>query len=145
MADKPMVKICSWCQKINIPDMKAYAATVPDKIKEEMKVVSEQVEANRENITFSHGACVPHAIQTYKTMAGMTEEKLKGFINKMSKSGPPECLVEDTPEAQALRHAYMKGLFTKELMQQALQKQQGDNNQITERLQVLAGIRKLHA
>lgn len=145
MADKPMVRMCSWCQQINGKNMAAQAATIPAKIKEEMKVVDEQVRANKDNFTFTHGVCIPHVIQTYSTIPNMTEEKLKSIVDKVQKSDPPPCLVEDTPEMAALRHAYMRGLFTKESMQQAIQTQQSGSAQLTERLQVLAGIRNLHA
>lgn len=143
MADKPMVRICSWCQKINNEGMEAYAATVPDKIKQEMKVVSAQVKINQENFTFTHGTCIPHVVQSYREMK-IPEERIKLMVDKFKDDAPP-CLVEDTPESQALRHAYMKGLFTKEQIEQAFEKQKGENDKITERFQVLAGIHKFHA
>ena len=141
--DKPMVRICSWCQGINNKGMENFANTIPENVKKEMAMVDAQVKANQENFTFSHGTCLPHVVQSFKEMK-IPEEKIKLMVDKVKGDAPP-CLVEDTTESQSLRHAYMKGLFTKELIQQALEKQKGENDKITERLQVLAGIRKLHA
>ena len=143
MADKPMVRMCSWCQGINNKGMEKFASTVPDNIKKELGVVDTQVKANQGNFTFSHGACIPHVVQSFRDM-NLPEERIKLMLDKAKGNAPP-CLVCDTPESQALRHAYMKGLFTKEQMEQAIEKQKSDNTTITERLQVLSGIRKLHA
>ena len=145
MADKQMIRMCSWCQRINKPNMVEQSLSIPAKIKEEMKVVDEQVKVHKDNFAFTHGVCIPHAIQAYKDAPGMTEDRLKIIVDKVGKSDPPPCLVEDTPEMEALRHAYMRGLFTKELMQQALQQKQGANDKITERFQVLSGISKFYA
>jgi hypothetical protein len=108
-----------------------------------MKVVDAQVKANKDNFVFSHGTCLPHIVQTYRGMK-IPEERIKLMVDKAKGDAPP-CLVANTPESQALRHAYMKGLFTKEQMEQAVEKQKGANDSITERFQVLAGIRKFHA
>jgi hypothetical protein len=143
MADKPMVRICSWCQGINNDGMKNFASTIPENVREEMKVVDAQVKANQGNFVFSHGTCLPHVVQSFREMK-IPEERIKLMVDKVKGDAPP-CLVADTQESQALRHAYMKGFFTKEQMEQAVEKQKGANDNITERFQVLAGIRKFHA
>lgn len=142
---KEMVVICAWCQQINDKGMEKFAETVPDEIKKEMQVVSDQVKANHEKYTFSHGTCLPHLIQMYRDMPNMTQEKLDGIIQKFKGQTPPVCLVCDTEQSKALRHAYMKGLFTVEDMKNALQAQKDQEQKLTERFQVLAGIRNLHA
>ena len=139
MTNKPTVRMCSWCQTINNEDMKKYAVHVPQKIKDEMKIVDGQVKINRHNFVFTHGACIPHVTKAYSLVPGMTKEKLQSFVVGLKNDAPP-CLIEDTPKAQFLRKAYMKGLFTPELVQQALHKQKQDNQKITERFKKLAGL-----
>jgi hypothetical protein len=141
MADKPMVRICSWCQQINLKQFARYASNIDPKVLTELAEVDKQVKANQNNFTFTHGVCVPHFIQSYKEIPGMTDDKLKPMIQKLETGGPPPCLITD----DATRHAFARGLFTPEMVKQYQQAQQGDNNQITERFQVLAGIRKFHA
>lgn len=135
---KPEVRICSWCQQINSPQFALYAINIDQKVKDEMKVVDEQVRAHDEkDFSFSHGICLPHLIQMYKKQPKMTDEKLKLAIHqsKTQKGGPIPCLLTN----DSLRHAYMRGLFTPELIQQAAQYQ--ENEEIIERFKKLAGIR----
>lgn len=137
MADKPMVTICSWCQKINDPQFTQFGAGVDTKVKEELKIVDQQVKANGDKFTFSHGVCVPHAIQSYKEIPGMTKDRLKTIVDKMAQGNPPPNLVENEP----LRHAYMKGLFTPELIQQATKEKHALQLEFRQRFKKLAGLR----
>jgi hypothetical protein len=131
---KPIVNICSYCQKINQPNMVSYAKDIDQTIKNEMKVVDEQVIANQDKYSFTHGICRPHTIQTLRAIPYMTTERLKSMMDKKSQNpNTPPCLLQDEP----LRHAYMKGLFTKEDIETVNQ----SNQQITERFKTLAGIK----
>jgi hypothetical protein len=128
---KPTVRVCSWCQRINSPEL---SGNVDQQIKDEMKVVDSQIKANHDNFHFTHGICLLHLTQMYKDMP----EKLGPVLRKaeLEKGGPVPCLLTDTN----LRHAYMRGLFTPRLMKQALKNQQQAKTELTERLKKLAGI-----
>ena len=139
MADKPIVQICSWCQKINSPENAQYANSIDHKIRDELKVVDQQIKANTDKFSFTHGACIPHLIQSYKAI-GMTDDQLKPIIKKTEMRNPPECLITN----EAVRHAFMKGLFTPELVKQQNDALQQSNNQIKERFQVLSGLKNLY-
>ena len=137
---KVIVPVCAYCQKINDENMRAFAQGIDQKVKDEMKVVNAQIQKpeNKEKHSFSHGTCQDHAIQNMKTIPGMTPERLDSFIQKMKQSpNQTPCLLKD----EALRHAFMKGLFTKEEIQQAHQSTQQSNQQLTERFKKLAGIK----
>ena len=136
MADKSVVLICSWCQRINDPQLAKFAVGIDTKIKKEMSVVDEKVRKNLSKFTFSHGICVPHIIQLYREQ-GQTKSQIELMVKNLTAKGQiVPSLIEDAP----LRHAYMRGLFTPELMQQAQQHQQKDNEKLTERFKTLAGI-----
>jgi len=135
---KPIVRICAHCQQINVERMKRFAMGISQKIKDEMKVVDEKVNENREKYSFTHTMCVPHGIQQYQSIPGMTKERINSLIDKYkSNNTPAPCLIEDTPEAEKLRQSYMMGLFTDE----EVQSQQQSNHQLVERFKTLAGIK----
>ena len=137
---KFIVAVCAYCQKINDESMRAFAQGIDQKVKDEMKEVNAQIQKpeNKEKHSFSHGTCRDHAIQNIKTIPGMTPERIHSFIEKMNQSpNQTPCLLKD----EALRHAYMRGLFTKEEIQQAQQSTQQSNQQLTERFKKLAGIK----
>ena len=134
----PIVMVCSYCQKINDANMQRFAQDIDQEVKNEMKVVDEKIKENKNNFQFSHGICREHTIQNLKTIPGMTPERIQSFINKAGQNpNIPQCLLKDTP----LRHAFMKGLFTKEQLQQAHQSTHQSNLQLTERFKKLAGIK----
>lgn len=137
MAEKPMVRICSWCQKINDPQYAEQAAGLDTKVKEEMKEVDRKVKESENNFTFSHGICLPHTIQVYKAMPGMTEDRIKMVIQKAEQGNPPPCLITNEP----LRHAFMKGLFTPEMIQQATKEKHRLQLEMRQRFKKLAGVR----
>jgi len=119
--------------------MREFAQGIDQKVKDEMKVVNAQIQKpeSKEHHSFSHGTCLDHAIQNFKTIPGITPERLNAFIEKLKQSSnPTPCLLKD----DALRHAFMKGLFTKEEIQKAQQSTQQSNQQLTERFKKLAGI-----
>jgi cell division protein ZapA (FtsZ GTPase activity inhibitor) len=137
---KFIVVVCAYCQKINDENMRAFAQGIDQKVKDEMKVVNAQIQKpeSKEYHSFSHGICKDHAIQNIKTIPGMTPERIQSFIDKINQSPTSApCLLKD----EALRHAYMKGLFTKEEIQQAQQSTQQSNERLTERFKKLAGIK----
>lgn len=68
-------------------------------------------------------------------------KKIKSIIDNSKLNGG---IVPDLIENNELRHSYSKGLFTPELIQQAKQSQQNDNDKITERFKKLAGIRSIY-
>lgn len=137
MADKPTVRICSWCQKINDPQFAEYARGIDVKIREEMKVVDQQVKDNKDNFVYTHGVCIPHVVQTYKELPNMTDDRLNSVVNKALQNDPPPCLLTNEP----LRHAYMKGLFTPELIQQATKAKHQQQLEERQKLKKLAGIK----
>lgn len=134
---KPIVKICSACQMISRPENAKFAVGVDEKIKKELAVVDEQVKKHRNDFNFTHTMCLHHMEQAY-TNPQIPPEKTKAFIDKLRQRGN-NCpnLMEDT----ALRHAYMRGLFTPELVQQAMQTHQNQNTQLVERFKKLSGIK----
>lgn len=134
---KPIVRICSYCQQINNPDMVVFAKGIDPKIKDEMKSVDKKVKENRDKFTFTHTVCVPHLTQNLERIPGMTKERIRSMVEKSEQGNPVPCLLVNEP----LRHAYMRGLFTQEQIQQAVQSQKQDNQNLTERFKILAGIK----
>lgn len=114
----PSVTICSYCQKEN-------------------PAVDSAVKSHEKDIRFSHGICKRHALEMLKQM-NMSDDKIKAFLSKVGDGAP------DLKENPELAKAYSKSIFTPEQIQQSSKGQQGANNKITERFQVLAGIRKFH-
>ena len=92
----------------------------------------ENTEKSKE-FSFSHGACNPHLYLTYQSIPGITPERLSSIKEKLKHNDPIPCLLQD----EKLRHVYMRGLFTKEQIQQTQQ----SNEQLTERFKKLAGIK----
>ncbi len=137
-AGRTIISICATCQKINNPGMEEFGKGIDQSVKDEMKDVDAQVKANKDKFSFSHGVCQPHMIQTLKTIPGMTEERIKSMIDKSENSVP--CLLTNAP----IRHAYMKGLFTPEQIQQAAQAQQQAQQNLKEYFQKMAGIKNLN-
>jgi len=137
---KLIVPVCAYCQGINNENMKEFAQGIDQKVKDEMKVVDAQIQKpeSKEKHSFTHGTCREHSIQNIKTMPGMTPERLQSFISKLdASSNKTPCLLKNEP----LRHAFMRGLFTPEEIQQAQQSTQQSNQQLTERFKKLAGIK----
>ena len=138
--NRPVARICSWCQRINDnnPHMKKLAEIIPQNIKDEMAIVNQQIKANNEVVHFTHGICVPHYVQKLMEIPGMNDIQLKNAVDKIRNSNPPPppSIINNAE----LRHQYMRGLFTKEQMQQAFQAQQAAQQKLTERFQKLAGI-----
>jgi hypothetical protein len=133
--DKPIVQICAYCQQINAPNMVEFSHGIDQKVKDEMKIVDAQIQKpeNKQKYSFTHGTCKPHHIQNIQSIPNITPEKAKIFIDKINASpDTTPCLIQN----DALRHAFMKGLFTIEDMQRVKQ----SNQQITERFKKLAGI-----
>lgn len=116
--DKPFVAICSYCQKEN-------------------PAVDSAVKSHEKDINFSHGICKRHTLEMLKQM-NMPEDKIQAFMAKVGVS------VSDLKENPELAKSYSKGIFTPQQIQQSGQGQKDENSQITERLQVLAGIRNLY-
>lgn len=133
---KPIVQICAACQMINRPENAKFAVGVDEKIKKELEVVDEQVNKHRNDFNFTHTMCLHHMEQAY-TSPHIPTEKTKAFIDKLRQRGGncPNLMEDD-----ALRHAYMRGLFTPELVQQTAQAQQNQNTQLVERFKKLSGI-----
>jgi DNA-binding transcriptional MerR regulator len=134
---KPIVKICASCQRINMPGMEKFGLEIDQKIKDEMKIVDNQVKSNSKNFSFSHGICQLHLIQQLKLIPGMTKERIKSMVDKSNQGNPVPCLLQD----EFLRHNYMKGLFTSEQIQQASQELQQSNKNLKEHFRTLAGIK----
>lgn len=136
---KPMVKICGACQYAGKPGYEKMGLGADEKVVSELKVVDEQIRKHQKDYGFTHGTCAPHYMQSVKQMPGITPEKLASIEAKL-KTNPnmAPCLLTDEP----LRHAYMRGLFTKEEIQQAAQQVQQSNHALTERFKRLAGIIK---
>lgn len=134
---KPFVSICSYCENINDPRMAEFANGIDPKVKDEMKVVNEKVKENKDKFTFSHGTCQQHLVQNLQKISGMTKERIASMIEKSNQGNPIPCLLTNEP----FRHAFMKGLFTPELIKQATQSTQQSNQKLTERFKKLAGIK----
>ena len=102
-----------------------------------MKVVDQEVKDNIDNFVYTHGVCIPHVVQTYKELPNMTDDRLNSVVNKALQNDPPPCLLTNEP----LRHAYMKGLFTPELIQQATKAKHQQQLEERQKLKKLAGIK----
>ena len=137
MPNKPTVRVCSWCQRINHSEFAKYNIGIDPKVKVEMDVVDKQIEANRDTFHFTNGICMLHLTQMYQNIPGK-ETQLQVALKKAESQGggPVPCLLTDTE----LRHAYMRGLFTPKMIKQASQAQQQAKINLTERLKKLAGI-----
>lgn len=133
--NKPLVPICAWCVKANKPEYSYYDLGVSKTVKEEINVVNEQIKENIDKFIFSHGVCVPHLKLSYSKMPSKLPWALQQAESQPG--GPIPCLLTD----DATRHAYMKGLFTSELVQQYNQTQKQTKQEFTEHLKKLAGIR----
>ena len=131
---KPMVRICAWCTSINKKEHKKYDMGVSRRVKAEINVVNYQVKTHKHNFSFTHGVCIPHIKLAYQSMPELLDNALQQAESQ--EGGPIPCLLTD----DALRHAYMKGLFTPELVQQYAQSQQQAKKDLSERLKKLAGI-----
>ena len=131
---KPMVRICAWCTSINREGYEIYDMGVDKKVKDEIAIVDHQIKIHRHDFAFTHGTCIPHLKIAYRTMPDLLDNALRQAQSQEGGSIP--CLLQD----EALRHAYMRGLFTPELVQQYLQSQQQSKKELTEHLKKLAGI-----
>lgn len=127
---RPFVKICAYCQGINKPQMSNFSTGIDSKVKDEMKQVDAHVKSKSDELTFSHGICEPHLIQTLQEIPGMTKERINSMVSKLTDSAP--CLLNN----DQLRHSYMRGIFTPEQVKQVQQ----SNQHLTERFKKLAGI-----
>jgi hypothetical protein len=143
---KQLVSICPYCEKINDPAMQQFAKDVDDTTKKELAVVHQQVEANKAKYRFSHGICPLH-FEQYLLGTGMNPERVKLLAQKKeqeatadSPTGSSKDLIHDN----ALRHAYMRGLFTPEEIKAAAQKVQQSNHALVERFQALSGIKSVY-
>ena len=133
--NKPLVRICAGCLKVDNPDYAYYDIVgVSDDIKKEIKLINQQIKDNRDKFIFSHGVCIPHLKLLYVDMPKKLPWALKQ--SEFQPGGPIPCLLTD----EATRHAYMRGLFTEELVQQYIQSQQQAKADLTEHLKKLAGI-----
>ena len=118
--------------------MKDFAFNTDQKTKDELKVVNQQVKAHSKDFSFSHGACGLHLLQSYSEIPGITPERMESIKTKIKNNTDSlPCLITD----KALRHGYMKGLFTPEMIKQAAQSQQQSNHQLVERFKTLSGIK----
>ena len=132
----PIVNVCAYCQQINASNMVQFASGVEQKVKDEMKIVDSQIRANTDKFSFSHGICIPHAIQMYSD-AGYSKDELEKMASEMKhKNTSVPCLLENEP----IRRAYMNGIFTVEQMKQTQQPEE-QNKRLTERFKTLAGIK----
>ena len=135
---KPIVRVCTTCQKINSTEMESFSLGINQKVKNEMDVVDKKIKENSLKFSFSHGMCNLHLYQTFQTIPNITPERLESIKEKLKRNTDPvPCLLQNEP----LRYAFMKGLFTKEMIQQELQSTQQSNQHITERFKMLAGIK----
>lgn len=135
---KPIVRICASCQNAGEAGNERLAFNTDQKTKDELKVVNQQVKAHSKDFSFSHGACGLHLLQSYSEIPGITPERMESIKTKIKNNTDSlPCLITD----KALRHGYMKGLFTPEMIKQAAQSQQQSNHQLVERFKTLSGIK----
>jgi len=135
---KPFVRICAACQKAGEPGNEIFAFNIPQSVKDELHQVNQQVKEHSKDFEFSHGSCNLHSIQSYSQITGMTPERLASIREKLANNPDAiKCLLTD----ENLRHGYMRGLFTPELIKQAADSTQQSNQQLTERFKKLAGIK----
>ncbi len=131
--DKPMVRICAACQNAGEPGNEKFAPGADQSVKDELQQVNKQVKSHIKDFEFSHGACEFHLLQNYASIDGMTPERMASIKTKLvNNPNKLPCLITD----KALRHAYMRGIFTNEQMSQVTK----SNEHLTERFKKLAGI-----
>jgi hypothetical protein len=106
---KSAVSICAWCQT-QFPKVDAAV----------------KVENKLGRVLFSHSICPRHFTEMYKSVPGMTAEKIKQSLDKSAREGKVVADLSQTPELLA---SYEQGNF---LPQTTLK----------ERLQKLANIKK---
>jgi len=136
---KPMVGVCGSCQYAGKPGYESLSLGVDQKVLDEMKVVDEQIKKHMKDYGFTHGNCKEHYMQIAMQIPGMTPERLALTQSKVKNANSmPACLLKD----DALRHAFMRGLFTKDEIDKAAQQVQQSNQNLTERFKTLAGIKK---
>lgn len=136
---KPIVSICSACEWAGEKGYEFAQMGADAQVVDELRKVHQQVQANLKKYTFTHGTCEKHLLQSVNQMQNMTPEKAQTFLQRAKLKGNlPSCLLTDAP----LRHAYARGLFTKQEIQQAAQQVQQSNHALTERFKRLAGIIK---
>ncbi len=136
--EKPFVRICAACQNAGEPGYEALAFGIDQSVKDELQQVNKQIKAHSNQFEFSHGSCEIHTLQSYSKIEGMTPERMASVKEKLSKNPDKiQCLLTD----KALRHGYMRGLFTPEQIKQAAHATQQSNEQLTERFRKLAGIK----
>lgn len=131
--NRPIVKICAICQKINEPNMREFAEDVPSQVKLELKRVDLQVKAKRDKISFTHGTCIPHLYATLRQISGMTVERMTSMVEKSKAINPPTCLITD----DNTRKAYMNGWFTND----SVKEQSQLNEDCKDRFKILAGLK----
>ena len=135
ISNKPLVRICAWCLKADDPEYKQYDLGVNDIVKKEIRIINQQISDSRDKFTFTHGVCMPHMKIAYADMPDKLPLALKQAESQPG--GPTPCLLTDDDT----RHAYVRGLFTKELFQQYSKEQEHAKTEFTESLKKLAGIR----
>ena len=123
-----VVRMCGYCEK-EFPEV--HAAHV--KLSQDMDKAGKAVEYRK---IFTHGICLRHYGEMLKSM-GYDDEKIKQTLSGKK----PEDASPDLKQNPDLLQLYSKGIFTKDQYDD-LKKA---NGQLTERMQVLAGIRNLHA
>jgi hypothetical protein len=131
----PMVKVCTICLHVNTQEWGKLSPGVTNEVKKEIEDVVKVIDAERrakKSVAFGDGYCNYHTKAIYIS---------HGINPDEAKPSDIPCLVENTPQAAALRHGYMKGLFTPEQIKQAAQVQQQDNKNLTERFKKLVGIK----
>src|SRR6267154_200246 len=99
---KPFVYICSFCQKENAE-------------------VNAAVIGNKDKFSFSHGYCERHYKETISTLLKNGEISAEDVSSILSK---PKKYLTDLKQHPEIAAAYIKGLSTPELIQQAQQTQQ---------------------
>jgi len=123
-----IVRMCGYCEK-EFPEV--HAAHV--KLADEMVKAGKKAEYAK---IFTHGICLRHFAEMMRDM-GYDDQKIQQkLVGKKPEDASPD--LKQNPE---LIQLYSKGIFTKE-QYDSVKKASGE---ITERLQVLAGIRKFHA
>jgi len=136
--ENPIIRICASCQVAGEPGKEKLALNADQTVKDELKVVNQQVKSHSKQFTFSHGLCGPHLLQSYSEISGITPERMASIKTKIENNPDTiPCLITN----KELRHGYMKGLFTPEMIKQAAHSTQQSNQQLTERFKKLAGIK----
>jgi len=123
-----IVRICGYCQK-EFPQVD----DARNKLAKDLTSTGKRAEYEK---IFTDGICLRHYAEMLKGM-GYDDQKIKqSMVGKKPEDASPD--LKQNPE---LLQLYSKGIFTKD-QYDSIKKASGE---ITERLQVLAGIRKFHA